>query len=159
MLPAGYNSMYQIVQAPGYVMILTEMIHDARIIPLDGRPHLPPDVRQWMGDPRGHWEGDTLVIDTTNFTNKTSFRGSSENLHLVEKFTLTDPQTILYQFTVDDPEAFTRGWSVELSMTKSFGPLFEYACNEGNYALMDILAGARADERKSAKEASRKVSQ
>jgi hypothetical protein len=159
MLPAGYNSMYEIVQTPEYVMILTEMIHDARVIPLDGRPHLPRNVRQWMGDSRGHWEGDTLVIDTSNFTNKTSFRGSSEKLHLVEKFTRTDPETILYRFTVDDPEAFTSSWSVELPMTKASGPLFEYACNEGNYALTDILAGARADERKAAEEAPRKVSQ
>jgi hypothetical protein len=158
MLPAGYNSMYEIVQAPGYVIIVTEMIHDARIIPLDGRPHLPPGVRQWMGDSRGHWEGDTLVIDTANFTNKTSFRGSGENLGLVERFTRADPETILYQFTVDDPEAFTRRWSVELFMTRSEGPLFEYACNEGNYALMDILGGARADERKAAAEAAGKVS-
>jgi hypothetical protein len=150
--------MYEIVQAPGYVIIVTEMIHDARIIPLDGHPHLPPSVRQWMGDSRGHWEGDTLVIDTANFTNKTSFRGSGENLGLVERFTRADPETILYQFTVDDPEAFTRKWSVELFMTRSAGPLFEYACNEGNYALVDILGGARADERKAAAEAAGKVS-
>jgi hypothetical protein len=159
MLPAGYNSMYEIVQAPGHVMILTEMIHDARIIPLDGRPHLPRNIHQWMGDSRGRWEGNTLIVDTTNFSVKTSFRGSSENLHLVEKFTPIDPETILYEFTVDDPEAFTRSWSAEISMTRSGGPLFEYACNEGNYALTDILAGARADERKAAEEqAAEKVS-
>jgi hypothetical protein len=152
MLPSGYNNMYQIVQAPGYVMIQTEMIHDIRMIPLDGRPHLPSNVRLWMGDPRGHWEGNTLVVDTTNFSNKTSFRGASENLHLVERFTRTDPETILYQFTVDDPAAFTRSWSVEIPMTRTVGPLFEYACNEGNYALTDILAGARAEEREAAKE-------
>jgi hypothetical protein len=150
MLPAGYNNMYQIVQAPGFVVIVTEMIHDARIIPLDGRPHVPPNIRQWMGDSRGHWEGNTLVVDTTNFTDKTRFRGSGENLHLVERFTRMDPDTILYEFTVDDPQTFTRDWKVELPMTKAEGPLFEYACNEGNYALKDILAGARADERKAA---------
>jgi hypothetical protein len=121
-------------------------------------PHLPPGVRQWMGDSRGHCEGDTLVIDTANFTNKTSFRGSGENLGLVEMFTRADPETILYQFTVDDPEAFTRKWSVELFMTRSAGPLFEYGYNEGNYALMDILGGARGDERKAAVEAAGKVS-
>ena len=159
MLPSGYNNMYQIVQTPGYVMILTEMIHDARIIPLDGRPHILPNIRQWMGDSRGHWEGNTLVVETTNFSNKTSFRGASEHLHLVETFTRTDPDTVLYQFTVDDPEAFTKSWSVEIPMTKTVGPLFEYACSEGNYALTDILGGARADERKAVEEAAQKVSQ
>jgi hypothetical protein len=159
MLPSGYNNMYEIVQAPGYVTILTEMIHDARVIPLDGRPHLPPSIHQWMGDSRGRWEGNTLIVDTTNFSNKTSFRGSSENLHLVERFTRTDPETILYQFTVDDPKAFTRDWSVEIPMTRSTGPLFEYACNEGNYAMTDILAGTRAEEQKAAQEqAATKVS-
>jgi hypothetical protein len=159
MLPSGYNNMYQIVQAPGYVMILTEMIHDARVIPLDGRPHLPLNIRQWMGDSRGHWEGNTLVVETTNFSNKTSFRGASEHMHLVERFTRMDPETVLYQFTVDDPEAFTKSWSVEIPMTKTVGPLFEYACSEGNYALTDILSGARADERKAVEEAAKKVSQ
>jgi hypothetical protein len=159
MLPSGYNNMYQIVQTPGYVMILTEMIHDARIIPLDGRPHLSPNIRQWMGDSRGHWEGKTLVVDTTNFSNKTSFRGASEQLHLVERFTRTDPETVLYQFTVDDSAAFTKSWSVEIPMTKTVGPLFEYACNEGNYSLTDILGGARAEEQKAAEEQGpRKVS-
>lgn len=152
MLPSGYNNMYQIVQAPGYVMIQTEMIHDVRIIPLDGRPHLPPSVRQWMGDSRGRWEGDTLVVDTTNFSGKTSFRGASENLHLVERFTRTDAGTILYQFTVDDPKAFTRSWSAEIPMTRQPGPIFEYACNEGNYAMTDILGGARAQEKQAAGE-------
>jgi hypothetical protein len=158
MLPAGYNNMYEIVQAPGYVMILTEMIHDVRIIRLDGRSHLPSNVHQWMGDSRGRWEGNTLVVDTTNFTNKTNFRGADENLHLTERFTRVDPETILYQFTVDDQSAFTKSWSVEVPMTKSTGPLFEYACNEGNYALADILAGARTEERKAAGEADAKVS-
>jgi hypothetical protein len=152
MLPSGYNNMYQIVQAPGYVMIQTEMIHDIRLIPLDGRPHLPPNVHLWMGDSRGHWEGNTLVVDTTNFSSKTSFRGASESLHLVERFTRTDSETILYQFTVDDPKAFTKSWSVEIPMTKQAGPIFEYACNEGNYALTDILAGERAEEQKASGE-------
>ena len=147
MLPTGYNNNYQIVQIPGYVVILVEMIHDARLIPLDGRPHLGADVRQWLGDSRGHWEGNTLVVDTTNFADKTAFRGSGENLHLIERFTLTDPDTIRYEFTVDDPTTFTRPWSAEIPMRKTHGPIYEYACNEGNYALADILAGARAEEK------------
>ena len=152
LLPGPYNNTYQIYQTPGYVMILAEMIHDARIIPLDRRPHVPQNIRHWMGDSRGHWEGDTLVVDTTNFTGKTRFRGSSENLHLVERFTRVDADTILYRFTVDDPSTFTKSWTAELPLTKTPGPIYEYACHEGNYALVDILAGARAEEaKKSAK--------
>ena len=152
LLPGPYNNTYQIFQTPGYAVIMAEMIHDARIIPLDGRPHVPQNIRHWLGDSRGHWEGDTLVVDTTNFTGKTRFRGSSENLHLVERFTRVDPDTILYRFTVDDPSAFTRSWTAELPLTKTQGPIYEYACHEGNYALVDILAGARAEEaKKSAK--------
>jgi hypothetical protein len=150
MLPTGYNNNYQIVQTSGYVVILVEMIHDARVIPLDGRPHPAPNIRQWLGDSRGHWEGNTLVVDTTNFTGKTSFRGSGENLHLVERFTRTDPDTIRYEFTVDDAATFTGPWSAEIPMRKTNGPMYEYACSEGNYALADILAGARADDRKAA---------
>jgi hypothetical protein len=150
MLPTGYNNNYQIVQSPGYVVILVEMIHDARFIPLDGRPHLGPGIRQWLGDSRGHWEGNTLVVDTTNFTDKTAFRASDQNLHLVERFTRTDPDTIRYEFTVDDPTTFTRPWSAEIPMRKTHGPIYEYACNEGNYALADILAGARAEEKSAA---------
>ena len=146
MMPAGYNSNYQILQSPGYVTILIEMIHEVRQIPLDSRPHLPSGVRQWMGDSRGHWEGNTLVVDTTNFTGKTRFRGASENLHLTERFTRTDPETILYEFTVDDPAAFTKPWTAAMNMTKAQGPIYEYACQEGNYALTDILAGARVSE-------------
>jgi hypothetical protein len=151
MVPGPYNNNYQIIQGPGYVAILVEMIHDVRMIPTDGSPHLPKTIRQWMGDPRGHWEGDTLVVDTTNFTDKTRFRGSDENLHLVERFTRVSPDVILYRFTVDDPTAFTRSWTAEIPMTKSDGPLFEYACNEGNYALVDILRGARAQEKQESK--------
>jgi len=147
MLPGPYNNTYQIVQTPEYVMILVEMIHDVRMIPLDGRPHLPPNVRQWMGDSRGHWEGDTLVVDTTNFTGKTRFRGSDENLHLTERFTRTDASTILYRFTVDDSTAFTKPWTAEIPFVATPGPVYEYACHEGNYALRDILAGARAEEK------------
>ncbi|MGH9559118.1 MAG: hypothetical protein ACRD30_07745 [Bryobacteraceae bacterium] len=146
MMPGPYNNNYQIVQTPGSVMILSEMIHDARIIPLDGRPHLPSSVRQWMGDSRGHWEGSTLVVDTTNFSDNTHFRGADRNLHLVERFTRLDPNTLLYRFTVDDPGTFTRAWTAEIPMRRTAGPIYEYACHEGNMALPDILAGARAQE-------------
>jgi hypothetical protein len=150
MLPSGYNNNYRIVQSPGYVAILVEMIHDVRIIPLDGRPHLPSNVRQWMGDSRGHWEGDTLVVDTTNFTNKTHFRNADEKLHLTERFTRTSPNTILYQFTVDDPTAFTKSWTGEVPFTKSEAPLFEYACHEGNYSMTTMLRGARMQDKAAA---------
>jgi len=148
MLPGGYNNNYQIVQGPGYVMIIVEMIHDARIIPTDGRPHLPKHVRQWMGDSRGRWEGTTLVVETTNFTDKTAFRGSGENLRVIERFTRSGPDQILYQFTVEDPASFTRPWSAELPMRRIDEPLYEYACHEGNYGMEGILSGARTDEAK-----------
>jgi len=159
MLPSFYNNSqygalttnYQIVQTPGYATILMEIIHDARIVPLDGRAHLPPTVRNWLGDPRGHWEGNTLVVDTTNFTNKSKFRGADENLHLTERFTRTDRDTLLYEFTVDDPTVFTRPWKGEIPMTASKDTIYEHACHEGNYGLYGILAGARAEERNSLK--------
>lgn len=146
MLPGPYNNDTQIVQAPGYVVILSEMIHDARVIPLDGRPHAAPGIREWMGDSRGHWEGNTLVVDTTNFTPEYSFRGSDENMHLVERFTRVSPDVIQYEFTVDDPTAFTKSWTARIPFNKTKGPIYEYACHEGNYALADILAGARKKE-------------
>jgi hypothetical protein len=148
MMPGPYNDNYQILQAPGEVIILVEMIHDVRVIPLDNRPHIPSGVRQWMGDPRGRWEGNTLVVDSTNFTGKTGFRGASENLHLVERFTRTAPDTILYEFTVDDPATFTKPWTAAITMNQTQGPIYEYACHEGNYGMSGILSGARADERK-----------
>ena len=151
MLPANYNANYHILQTPGYVVILSEQIHDARIVPLDGRPHLPSAIRQWMGDSRGHWEGDRLVIETTNFTDKTNFAGSGEGLRLVERFTRTSQDTIVYEFTVDDPATFVRSWSAQIPMTKAQGPLFEYACHEGNYGLAGSLAGARAEEKAGSK--------
>jgi hypothetical protein len=154
MLPTAYNSNYQIVQGPGYVAILVEMIHDARIIPLDSRPHPGSNIRQWLGDSSGRWDGNTLTVDTTNFTGKTGFRGSGENLHLVERLTLTDPNTIRYEFTADDPATFTRSWKAEIPMRRTQGPIFEYACTEGNYALADILKGARAEEKRAAGESS-----
>jgi len=155
MLPSFYNNSqygplttnYRIVQTPGYVMILMEIIHDARVIPIDGRPHLPSSVHQWLGDSRGHWEGNTLVVETTNFTNKSKFRGADENLRLIERFTRTAPDTLLYEFTVDDPTVFTRPWKAQVPMIASNVPLYEHACHEGNYGLFGILGGARADER------------
>jgi hypothetical protein len=155
MLPEAYNSNIQFQQGPGYVAILQEEIHDARIIPLDGRPHLGPNIRQLMGDSRGRWEGNTLVVDTTNFTDETNFRGSSENLHVVERFTRVDEDTILYEFTVEDPTTWTRPWKAELSMVKTKGPIFEFACHEGNYGLANNLSGARAQE-KAAEEAAKR---
>jgi hypothetical protein len=145
MVPGAYNNNVQIVQTPGYVTLLNEMVHDTRIIPLDGRPH--GTVRQWKGDSRGHWEGDTLVVDTTNFRRETSLDGSSANTHLIEKFTRVDPNTLLYEFTVDDPTMWTRPWTAVVPMTKSEDPIYEYACHEANYAMTGILAGARAAEK------------
>jgi hypothetical protein len=150
MLAGAYNNNYQIVQVPGFVMILVEMIHDVRIIPLDGRPHLHQNVRQWTGSYRGRWEGDTLVVESKNFNGKNPFQGSSENLRLVERFTRVDEHTLRYQFTVDDPSTWTRSWSAEVPWAKTIGPLFEHACHEGNYGLANILAGARAEEKRAA---------
>jgi hypothetical protein len=155
MLPGPYNNNLQVLQTPGYVVLFTEMIHDARIVSMDGRPHTSPAIRQWLGDSRGHWEGDTLVIDTINFTDKTSFRGSGEKLHLVERFTRVDADTLEYSFTVDDPSTWTRPWTVTYPMVKTEGPIYEYACHEGNYGLKNILSGARWEE-KAAEEAARK---
>ena len=147
-----YSSNYQIFQAPGYVVVFQELIHEPRIIPLDGRPHLRPEVRQWMGDSRGHWEGDTLVVDTTNFSPKTNYQGSRDTLHLIERYTRVDENTIDYQFTVNDPETFTKPWTVARPMTRIAQgvSVFEYACHEGNYAMAGILAGARAADKAAA---------
>jgi hypothetical protein len=150
MLGGAYNNTYQIMQAPGYVMILVEMLHDVRIIPLDGRPHLPSNVRQWTGSYRGRWEGQTLVIETTNLTDKFAFQGASENMRLTERFTRVAEDTLLYQFTVDDPSTWTRSWSAEVPWKKTTGPIFEHACHEGNYGLSNTLAGARAEEKRAA---------
>jgi hypothetical protein len=148
-LRAGYNSYYQILQTPGYVVILMEMAHDARIIPLDARPHLPSSVAQWMGDSRGHWEGDTLVVDTTNYAPQGFQAASSAKLHVVERFTRAGPEYIKYEFTIDDPDTWTRPWSAMIPLRHSPDQLFEYACQEGNSSLEGILRGARADERAS----------
>jgi hypothetical protein len=155
MTPTGYNNNFQLIQAPGYVVIFNEQIHDARIIPTDGRPHLPQNVRQWMGDSRGRWEGNTLVVDTTNFTDKTNFRGSGENMHLVERFTRTDPDTLLYEFTVHDPQSFTASWTGQIPMKRTQEPMYEYACHEGNYSMFTTLSGARALEKSASDESAR----
>jgi hypothetical protein len=151
MLPGPYNNDLQIVQGPGYVVILNEMIHDTRLIPLDGRAHASANVRGWLGDSRGHWDGNTLVVDTTNFISEYSFRGSDANAHLTERFTRVSPDMIQYEFTVDDPTAFTKPWTARIPLNKTAGPVYEYACHEGNYALADILAGARTAEKKASK--------
>jgi len=151
MLPGPYNNNFQVLQTRDRVVILNEMIHDARVIPLDGSPHLSSNIRLWRGDSRGHWDGSTLVVDTTNFSDEYSFRGSDRNLHLIERFTRTSPDTLLYEFTVDDPTAFSKPWTAQIAVTKSKGPIYEYACHEGNYAMTDILSGARAAEKKNPK--------
>jgi hypothetical protein len=155
MHPGAYNNNFQLFQTPQYVVILNEMVHDARIVPLDGRPH--GHIRQWKGDSRGHWEGNTLVVDTINFKRETSLPNSSANVHLVERFTRTDANTLLYEFTVEDPTMWTRPWTAVVPMRKSEDLVYEYACHEGNYAMASILAGARAAE-KAAEEAAKKGS-
>jgi hypothetical protein len=142
--PTAYNNNTQIVQTPEFVAIHNEMGHEVRVIPLDGRPHLPPAIHQWKGDSRGRWEGDTLVVETTNFSDKNSFRGSGPHMKLTERFRRVDADTLLYQFTVDDPETFTQPWTAEIPLSRTPGPIFEYACHEGNHALRNVLAGARA---------------
>ena len=151
MMNAGYNSNYQIVQGQGYVMILVEMIHDARIIPIDGKQAALPDgMRQWMGDSRGHWDGDTLVIETTNINGKNPFRGSSDRMKVTERLWRTDANTLGYRYTIDDPGTWTAPWTAEAPMTKSVGPIFEHACHEGNYGVRNTLAGARREEKEAA---------
>jgi hypothetical protein len=154
MLPYSYNSNYQIMQTTDAFVVHAEMIHDTRIIRLDGRPHLPPDIRLWLGDSVGHWAGATLVVDTTNFNDGGGFYGDAggnfgwdRNLHLVERFSLLDADTLLYRFEIDDPTAFTQPWKGELTMARSSGPIYEYACHEGNYALSNLLRGYRFSER------------
>jgi hypothetical protein len=149
LLPTGYNSNLQIFQGKGYVAIEAEEIHDVRIIPLDGRPHLPKNIRQWYGDSVGHWEGNTLVIDTTNFTDKIPFPGA-QNLHVVERITPTDNDSLLYQFTVEDSGYWTKPWSGEVLIKKMKGQIYEYACHEANYPLENTLRGARVAEAEAA---------
>ena len=164
MLPRLYGNEYQFVQTPEYVAIFYEMIHDIRIIPLDGRPHLPDSVRLWMGDSRARWEGTTLVVETTNFNGKTennliphigagSYRGPTDSLHLVERFTRVSEDHLQYRFTMNDPKLYTRPWTAELNLTTKNSPdrIFEYACHEGNYAVPNTITGALAEEEEAAK--------
>ena len=157
LLPYTYNSNYQIVQTGAAVVVHAEMIHDARVIHLDGRPHLPSSVRLWAGDSIGRWDGTTLVVDTTNFNDGGGFYGDAggnfgwdRNLHVVERFSLFDPDTLLYQFEIDNPTAFTRPWKGELTMSRTTGNIYEFACHEANYSLENMLRGFRAAERKPA---------
>src|SRR5215510_9622731 len=147
MMPPPYNDVLQIMQTPGYVLVARELATAPRLIPTDGRPHVSENIRLWAGDSRGRWEGDTLVVDTTNFTDRTAFQGSSSALHVVERFTRVSADKIGYQFTVDDPNTWTRPWSAEIPMLTTKGPLYEYACHEANYGLLDILRGARFMEK------------
>jgi hypothetical protein len=155
LLPYSYNSNYQIVQTNDAVLVHAEMIHDARIVYLDGRPHRPSTVRSWIGDSIGHWEGKVLVVDTTNFNDGGGFYGDAggnfgwdRNLHVIERFSLFDADTLLYRFEIDNPTAFTQPWKGELTMTRSIDRIYEYACHEANYSLTNMLRGYRAAERK-----------
>ena len=164
MLPTFYNNNYQIVQTHDHLIILVEMIHDVRIIPLDGRPQ--GNIPQWMGDSRGHWEGNTLVVETTNFNGKRGWFGTpmteggggrrpDVKMRVIERFTRTAPDILLYQFTIDDPGTYTKPWSGEIPMRSFPGPVYEYACHEGNYGMQLILSGARSDEKNAAQGAAR----
>ena len=151
MIPAqDINVNFQILQGQGSVVIYQEISHDVRVIPTDGRPHISPAIRQLQGDSVGRWEGDTLIVDTTNFTDRTAFRGSSENLHLVERLTRTGPGTILYRFTVEDPATWATPWTAEIVWNKTDKGIYEYACQEGNNAIFLALGGARAQEKEAA---------
>lgn len=150
MLPQAYNNNIQILQTPSAVLILNEMVHDIRIVPIDGRPHIPENIRQWHGDPRGHWEGDTLVVESTNFSGKTNFRRASENLRLVERFTRTGSNTLQYEFTVEDSTTWVQPWTVSFPMIRGDQPIYEFACHEGNHGLENILRIARNLEQQAA---------
>jgi len=157
MIPGNYNDLYQIVQTPEYISILAEMGNQARVIPLDGSAHLPRNIQEWMGDSRGHWEGNTLVVETTNFKfgDRSRFGVQYEgmtdkNLDVTERFTRTSPDSIIYRATIDDPTVYTKPWTMEVSLEKSEGPVFEFACHEGNRGLAGVLAGERAQEKRAA---------
>ena len=158
MMPAIYGNGYQIVQTPGYVAIIYEMIHETRVIPLDGRPHSPSNVRSYLGDARGHWEGDTLVVETTNFREQGIYRNANpETFRLIERFTRIAPDTVKWAVTVDDPQTWTKPWTFSMPLTKDdSGPVLEYACHEGNLGLMNILSAARAEEKKAAEDAAKR---
>jgi hypothetical protein len=148
-VPTGYDNNYEIVQAPGYVAILQEQMHETRVIPLDGRPHVDAAVRQWLGDSRGHWEGNTLVVETTNFSGQAIFEGATKDMRLVERWTRVGDDRIDYRFTVSDPATWTKPWSAAITWNRT-DALYEYACHEDNYGLYGILAGARAQEKQPA---------
>jgi hypothetical protein len=154
MLPTFYNNGKQIIQTPGYVTIVSEMIHDARVIPIDGRPHAASSVRSWTGDPRGHWEGNTLVVETTNFSARDVLRGirvQTDSLKMIERFTAVDGNTLMYRATIDDPKVYTKPWTIEFAFKRDNDyRMFEYACHEGNHAVEGILHGARVEEAKAA---------
>ena len=151
--PGGYNQNLQLFQTPDHVVLVTEMVHTARVVPLDGRPVLTDCIRQWSGDSRGHWEGDTLVVETSNFNEERRWRGSTPNMKLVERFTRIDADTLEYEFTVTDPETWTASWTAQIPMRRNDLTLFEYACHEGNHSMEGILAGARAEEKAAAQAA------
>jgi hypothetical protein len=148
MNPGAYNNNVMLLQIPGMVVLHNEMVHEVRVIPLDGRDHLPDGIRQLLGDSRGHWDGQTLVVETINFTDRTNYFGSGDGMRLIERFTRTDEGTLLYEYTVEDPASFEQPWAVALPMTRTDGPMFEFACHEGNYGLTHILSAARAEERR-----------
>ena len=150
--PSAYNNNMQLFQTPDHVVVVTEMVHTARIIPLDGSPHLPSNVQQWSGDSRGHWEGETLVVETTNHTDKTRWRGSTPDMRLVERFTRVDAETLLYEFTVTDPTTWTAPWTAAVPLLLNPEPMFEYACHEGNYSMGAMLAGTREEEKAAAEQ-------
>jgi len=152
---AGYNSYFEIRQSAGYVTIMQEMIHDVRVVPLDGRPHLAKDIRLWNGDSRGRWEGDTLVVDTTNYSARGAIRGATENLHLIERFRRVSPEMIEYSITFDDPATWTKPWTAMLRLKSTTEKIYEYACHEGNHAMVGILAGARTKEQAAAAKSSK----
>jgi hypothetical protein len=158
MIAGGYNGNVEIVQGHGYVAILQEMIHSTRMVPTNGSPHLPANIHQWLGDSRGHWEGNTLVVDTTNFTDQTAFRGSADRLHVVERFTRTGEDSLMYEFTVSDPTTWEKSWTAQIPWARSDAPIFEYACQEGNYGMANILSQSRAEEKEAAEAAAKKDS-
>src|SRR5262245_39462325 len=157
MLPPGYNPAYEIVQSKDAVTIVIEMLHEVRVIPLNGKAHAPQGYKSWLGDSRGHWEGDTLVVETTNFNDKTAFRGASENMKVIERFTRISDDAIRYEFTVHDPSTWEIPWKGEMPFVKINGPVFEHACHEGNYGVANTLKAVRLEEKRAAEEAAKKA--
>ncbi len=155
MNPSAYNNNVQLFQTPEYVAILNEMVHNPRLVTLDGRPHLPEQIRQWVGSSRGRWNGDTLVVETTHFNGKASYQGSSEGLYVVERFTRVAADTIEYEYTLDDPATYTRPWTASIALKPLDGDMYEFACHEGNYGMRNTLRGARAADRRVADDAAR----